>query len=189
MEVLMPFGTLWLPVLASAVVVFLASSVLHMVLRYHRADYKALPSEDAVGEVLRKTTLSPGLYMMPYCADAKSMNDPAVIERFTKGPVAVIAVLRSGPPNLGRHLALWFGFCALVSFVSGYIARHTLQPGAEAMNVMRITGTVAFVAYGMSSLTSYIWKGEPLANTMRGILDAVVYSILTGLVFRMLWPS
>ena len=44
----MPFGSLWLPVMISAVVVFVASSIIHMALKYHKADYKSLPNEDAV---------------------------------------------------------------------------------------------------------------------------------------------
>ena len=49
----MPFGSLWIPVIVSAVVVFVASSILHMALKYHKADVKSLPNEDAVREALR----------------------------------------------------------------------------------------------------------------------------------------
>jgi len=36
---------LWLPILLSAVIVFVASSIMHMVLPYHRNDYGQLPDE------------------------------------------------------------------------------------------------------------------------------------------------
>ena len=35
--------SLWLPVVVSAVLVFVASSVVHMVLGYHNTDYSKLP--------------------------------------------------------------------------------------------------------------------------------------------------
>jgi len=38
--------SLWLPILLSAVAVFLVSSVIHMVFQYHKTDFKKIPSED-----------------------------------------------------------------------------------------------------------------------------------------------
>ena len=40
---------LWLPIVVSAVLIFFASFVLHMVLTYHWSDYRRLPDEKAVG--------------------------------------------------------------------------------------------------------------------------------------------
>ena len=39
---------LWLPILVSGVVVFVVSSVIHMLIPIHRGDYAKLPGEDAV---------------------------------------------------------------------------------------------------------------------------------------------
>ncbi len=185
----MPFGSLWLPVIVSAVVVFVVSAVLHMVLTYHRADHKPLPNEDAIRDVLGKAALSPGMYFTPHCKDHKAMNEPANKAKFEKGPVAIVTVMPSGPPNMGKHLGMWFGLCVAISFTAAYVARHTLAPGADGMLVMRITGTVAFAAYSLSQLDDSIWKGAPMANTLRLVFDGVIYSALTGLVFRMLWPA
>src|SRR2546430_13628982 len=51
--VMVALTALWIPILLSAVIVFVASSILHMVLPYHRSDYKKLPDEDKVVAVLR----------------------------------------------------------------------------------------------------------------------------------------
>jgi hypothetical protein len=185
----MPFGSLWIPVIVSAVVVFLGSSIVHMALKYHRADYKGLPGEDTVREALAKVGAGPGLYFVPYCPDMKQMKEPAMMDKFEKGPVALITLYPKGAPALPKHLALWFGFSLLVSFVAAYVARHTLQPGADGLLVMRITGTVAFAGYGLSQLSDSIWKGQPWSNTVRALIDAAIYSVLTGLVFRLLWPA
>ena len=37
---------LWLPILVAAVIVFVASSILHMMLPYHRSDYGRVQNED-----------------------------------------------------------------------------------------------------------------------------------------------
>jgi hypothetical protein len=185
----MPFGSLWIQVIVSAAVVFLASSVLHMALKYHRADVRALPNEDAVREALGKGDPAPGLYFSPHCVDMKQMKEPAVREKFEKGPVAMITVYPKGAPAMPKHLALWFAFSVFVSFVAAYVARHTLHPGDDGMLVMRITGTVAFAGYGLSHVSDSIWKGQPWGNTARALCDGLVYSVLTGLTFRLLWPA
>lgn len=185
----MPFGSLWLPVIASAVVVFAASSILHMVLKYHKADYKRLPNEDAVRETLAKGSPAPGVYVTPYCPDMKQMQEPAIKEKFVKGPVATLTVYPRGVPRLPKHLAQWFAFSVLVSFVAAYAARITLHPGADGMLVTRITGTVAFAGYALSHVHDSIWKGQPWAITLRFVADGAIYALLTGLTFRLLWPA
>lgn len=185
----MPFGSLWLPVVVSAVAVWLVSSVLHMALKYHKADYKPLSNEDAVGEAIRKGSPSPGLYHMPYMADMKEMKDPATVAKFAKGPVAIVTVLPSGPPAMGRLLVLWFVYCFLVSFVTAYVARHTLNLQSDGMLVLRMTSAVAFAAYGLSEFGTAIWRAIPWSNTVRSLIDGLVYAGVTGLVFSFLWPS
>ena len=37
---MVPLTTLWFPILLSVVIVFVASSVMHMVLLYHKSDYR-----------------------------------------------------------------------------------------------------------------------------------------------------
>src|SRR5262245_14229901 len=156
----MPFGTLWLPVVLSAVAVFVISAILHMALKYHKRDYKSLPNEEAVRAAIGGN-LAPGLYFTPYCTDMKQASEPAMKEKFIKGPVAMITIRPKGEVAMGKHLALWFGFTLLVSFVAAYVARHTLAPGVSGIEVMRITGTIAFAAYGLGSITDAIWKGQP----------------------------
>lgn len=185
----MPFLSLWIPVLVSAVAVFAISSFLHMALTYHGADYKALPNEDAVREALGKGSLAPGLYHVPYANDPKSMQDPATQAKFDKGPVALVTVVPNGLPPIPKHLAQWFVFSVFVSFVAAYVARHTLHPGDDGMLVMRITGTVAFAAYGLTNVLDSIWKGQPWANTGRALVDGAIYAMVTGVTFRLLWPT
>lgn len=183
----MPFGSLWLPVVVSAVAVWLVSAVLHMVLKYHRADFRQLANEEAVAPPLRGA--APGVYVIPYCSDMSQMKDPAVRKRYEDGPVALVTVIRNGLPNMGKYLGLWFLFCFLVSFVTGYVARHTLGFDTDALTVLRITGTVAFIAYGFGYIQDSVWHGLPWSNALRGLIDAGIYGLVTGLVFRFLWPG
>jgi hypothetical protein len=185
----MPFGSLWLPVIASTVAVFVASFVLHMVLKYHKADVKKLSNEDAVSDALGKGTPSPGMYFIPYCPDPSAMKDPAVQAKLVKGPVAMVTVMPSGMINMGKHLSQWFVFCFLVSFTVAYVARHTLSAQTAGLEVMRITGAVALCAYAFGNFINSIWHGQPWSNTVRAFIDGLVYAVVTAGVFCALWPS
>lgn len=185
----MPFGSLWLPVVVSAVAVWFVSAILHMVLKYHRVDYRQLPNEDSVVQGMRAAAIPPGVYFTPYVSDHAALKDPAVRKRYDDGPVAMVTVMRNGPPAMGKYLVQWFLFCFLVSFVAAYVARHTLEPGAAGLQVLRITGTAAFLAYGFGYIQDTIWKAVPWPNALRGLLDAAIYAVTTALVFRFLWPG
>jgi hypothetical protein len=184
----MPIGSLWLPVIASAVAVWFTSSILHMVLKYHRADYGQLSDEEPVAAAIRKVGPDPGLYVLPHVEPSR-MKDPEVRKRYEDGPVAILTVLRNGQPALGKYLVQWLLFCLLVSFATAYVARHTLTFGADSLTVFRITGAVAFIGYGFGYFQDSIWKAIPWSNSLRGLSDAVIYGLVTGFLFRLLWPA
>ena len=127
---MVPVMSLWMPIILSAVIVFVVSSVVHMVLTYHRSDLKTLPKEDEVMTALRGFHIPPGDYAMPHAAGPADMRSPGFIEKMTKGPVAFITVAPSGPPTMGSNLVLWFLYSVAVSLFSGYIASRALNPGA-----------------------------------------------------------
>ena len=154
--------SLWLPIVVSSVVVFVASWLLHMLLTYHRKDYGRLPDEAKALDALRG--IPPGYYFFPYCASPKEMGTPEAQEKFKKGPVGMLSVMPSGPPTMGKHLLLWFLFLLLVGVFVAYLTGRTLGPGAEYLAVFRIAGTVAFAAYGLglipwSPLAGGLWGG------------------------------
>ncbi len=69
-------GSLWLPILVSAVLVFIVSSILHMVLKYHARDFIKLPNEDAVRAAIRSGNPEPRMYLIPYMADYSELKTP-----------------------------------------------------------------------------------------------------------------
>ena len=180
-------AALWLPILLSAVIVFVASSIMHTVLTYHRSDYKQLPEEDKLLAALRSGKLQRGMYVFPYCLP-KEMKTPAVQEKYKQGPVGFMTVFHNGLPVLPKFLAQWFVYCLIVSFMTAYLAFHTVAHGAHYLAVFRVAGTVAFMAYGVSQLSGAIWKGQTWSYTIKEFVDGVVYGLLTAGVFGWLWP-
>jgi len=184
----MPFGSLWLPVLVAAAAVWIASAIVWMALPHHKSDFSKLPSEDGVADALRKLALKPGQYMLPHMSDMKDCKDPAVVKRFEDGPIALIRVNPNGVPKMGKSLTLYFLYCFLVSFVTAYVARHTLTFGASFENVFRLTGTIAVASYTLALLPESIWMGRPWGATIKSVCDSIAYGVMTGLIFAWLWP-
>ena len=180
-------AALWLPIILSAVIVFVASSILHMVLKYHQSDCYQLPNEAQTLGALRTAGIKPGYYHFPYTTH-KDMKSPATQEKFKQGPVGLLTVLPSGPPAMGKYLGSWFGYCLLIGFFTAYLTYHTVPQGAPYLFVFRCAGTVAFMAYGLGPLANSIWKGQPWSMTLKEVFDGLIYGLLVAGTFGWFWP-
>ena len=181
-------GSLWLPILLSSVLVFFASFIIHMVLKYHNKDYTRLPNEDAVRAAIRAGNPPPAQYVIPYCSDMKDMEKPEVKQKYDEGPVAVMNILRPGVPKMSNYLIQWFVFILVVSFFIAYIAAHTIATGTRYLEVFRAVGAIGFLAYGLGPIPESIWMGKPWKVTWKGVLDGLVYALVTAGTFGWLWP-
>jgi Flp pilus assembly protein TadB len=180
-------AALWLPVIVAAVIVFVASSIMHMLLPYHRSDYNQLPDEDKVRSALRSANLKRGVYIFPYCTH-KDMKSPAIAEKYKEGPVGFLTIFPNGQPVMPKFLAQWFGYCLLIGFFVAYLTAHTVGLGAHYLVVFRVAGTAAFLAYGLGHLSNGIWKGQMWSTTLKEVFDGLVYGLLTAGTFGWLWP-
>ena len=179
---------LWLPILAAGVIVFIASSILHMALPYHRTDYGRIQNEDDVMAAMRKAGVQPGDYMMPHCTSHNDLKNPAILEKFKKGPVAAMTVMPSGTPTMSGQLVQWFFYCVLVSILAAYIAGRALQPGAHYLSVFRFAGATAFFTYSIGLWQDSIWYQKKWSTTLKNTFDGLIYGLLTGGTFGWLWP-
>jgi hypothetical protein len=181
-------SALVLPILVSAVFVFIVSSILHMALTYHQKDYSKLPAEDAFMDALREVAPPPGFYFFPHC-NHKDMAKPEVQAKFQRGPVGMMTVIPSGLPKMGSHLILWFLFSILVSFVSAAVAAQSLGASAAYPLVFQATALCAFLGYGASHISDSIWKAQPWGNTARALVDGLIYALTTAATMGWLWPK
>lgn len=185
---MVPITALWLPILLSAVIVFVASSILHMVLPYHKSDYRKLPEEDRVVDALRAAGVTPGpAYHFPHTTH-KEMKSPEVVEKFKRGPIGLLTVIPSGAPAMGKYLGLWFVYCVMIGFLVAYMTGRTRLPGAQYLEVFRVAGTTAFIAYGLGQIQDSIWKGQTWGVTAKHVFDGLLYALLTAGTFGWLWP-
>ena len=177
----MTIMTLWQPILLSAALAFIAGSVIWMAMPWHKNDWSMVADQEGARNVL--AGLVPGQYNLPHCADMKALDDPDMQQRFNEGPVAFITIVPSGLPAMGSKLVLMFAYNLLVAVVCAYFVSRTAAADADYLAVLRISGAVAFIAYGMAFVQDSVWFGRPWSATIKTFLDALIYAVLTGGVF------
>ena len=181
--------TLWFPILLSAVITFVVSSIIHMLLTYHRNDFIKLPKEDEVMDALRNFDIPPGDYVIPCAGSPKEMGTPEFIEKTTKGPVAFMTVMPSGPPAMGKSLVLWFVYSIVVGIFAAYITGRALGPGAHYLDVFRFAGCTAFIGYTLALWQNTIWYKHCWCVTLKSTFDGLIYALMTAGTFGWLWPA
>ena len=190
---------LWMPIVISAVVVFIASAVLWMVLPFHKKDYTPPPDEASIQNAIRTHGFKPGMYFIPWCQGG-NMKDPALVERMKAGPWALM-IIPDGTPNFGRSLGIWFVNCLVIAVFVGYVAGHALnletahsaaaglvKTAPPYLRVFQLVGAVTFLAHAGMSAHDTIWKGLSWRHAIVKIFDGLVYACLTAGIFGWLWP-
>lgn len=181
--------SLWIPILLSAVFVFIVSSVIHMFLPYHRNDFVKVPAEDDVMEALGKVTIPPGDYVIPHAGSMEVMRSPEFIEKAKKGPSAFMTVVKGDPTSMGGSLALWFVYSVVISFFAAYITGRALGPGEHYLAVFRFVGAAAFAGYSLALLQNSIWYKRKWSSTFKSMFDGLIYALVTAGTFGWLWPA
>jgi hypothetical protein len=185
---MVPLTSLWAPIVLAAVIVFVVSSVIHMVLPYHRSDFGTLPAEDDVMDALRRFKIPPGDYLVPCAGSPDRLRSPDFQEKMKRGPVAMMTMMESGPPRMGKPLVAWFVYSMVVGLFAGYVASRALPPGAHYLDVFRFVGTVAFTGYSLALWQNSIWYKRSISATTKSTFDGLIYALVTAGTFGWLWP-
>lgn len=177
----MSIAALWLPVLATSIVIFIAGAIIWMAMPWHKTSWSRTRDEEAVRGALQGN--SPGAYTVPFAMANADLADPDLIRKFEEGPVAFINVVASGKPAMGGKLIMNFCYNLLVAVICAYMVSRTVAADAAYLDVFRIAGTTAFIAYGVAYIQESIWFGRPWQMTLKTFIDALIYALLTGGVF------
>jgi len=179
-------SSLWLPILVSAVLVFVVSAASHMLVPYRQREWSAAPDQEALQRAFRGAR--PGLYVFPSPVEARERGKPEAMKRWAEGPSAWLALLPPGPLSMGRNLALSFLVNLGVSFMAAYLTAHALGPAPHYLAVFRIVGTVGVLAYLVGPVYEAIWFWRPWQSVLMGAVDALAYGLVMAGTFGWLWP-
>ncbi len=178
---------LWLPIVLSAVLVFVVSSVIHMLSPWHKSDYPKMPNEERVLAALRPFAIPPGDYMIPRPATRQEMSTPEFAEKMKQGPVVVMTVMQGSMAMAPRFIG-WFLYAVVVGVFAGLVAGSALPPGSPYLHVFHFVGLVAFVGYSLALWQLSIWYGRSWTITIKATVDGLIYALLTAGMFGWLWP-
>jgi hypothetical protein len=179
---------LWLPILLSAVFVFIASSLLNMLLSFwHRSDYHGFSNEDEVRAAMRKGMNGGGMYNVPFCLPDK-MNDPEMLKKMEEGPLAMVSLKPGAKFNLGVPLLQWFLLCLLISLIAAMLSM-VLPVGAPPSHVFHTLALAGLLGHSMGPITSGIWWAHPWRSVFKYIVDGIIYALIIGATFMWLWPQ
>jgi hypothetical protein len=181
-----PLTALWLPILLSAVIVFVASSIIHMAPLWHRNDYPRLDNQDSIMDALRDK-VPPGTWFMPRSKDMAEMRTPEFKEKMKRGPVVMMTVFR-GEISMARNMSLWFVHLLVIGLFAAYITSRALPPHTSYIEVFRFAGATAFIAHAVALWQIVIWYNRSLSMTVKETVDGLIYALLTAGVFGWLWP-
>ena len=179
---------LWMPILLSAVIVFFASFLIHMVIPWHKGDYAHLPSEDAFRQAVGPLDIPPGDYMVPRPQAREDLRSAEFIEKMNQGPNIVMTVGPKGMMSMGRSLVMWFVYIVIVSIFAAYVVGRAVAPGAPYMHVFQLVSTVAFIGYAVALWQMSIWYRRSWNITIKATIDGLIYGLLTAGAFGWLWP-
>ena len=181
--------SLWLPILLSAVVVFVISSLVHMVFKWHASDYTAFANEDAVRAAIRAGEPKPGRYVIPHCKEMKDMGSPEMLKKYQEGPVGHFTLGSSCQPNMGKYLGMWFLWTLVISAIAAFLAMRVLGlDHSHARAAAKLIGAVSFIGYGFGTVQESIWMMRPWSGSAKYLLDSALYALGTAFVFYWLWP-
>jgi len=182
-------SALWMPIVVSAVFVFIVLVLIHAVLGWHKGDMAAVPGEDKVMETLRGLNVQPGDYRFPYGRTVKDMTTPEFEAKMKAGPVGNMSILPSGDMNMGKLFGQWFVYSLLIAVLAAYITGRTHALGAPYLEVFRVSGAVTFCCYVVAHWQNWIWWGKSTRFTITYSLDGIIYALVTGATFGWLWPK
>ena len=174
---------LWLPILVTSVVLFFASFVAWTVLPHHESDFSPIPDEDKLMDSIRSMNLPAGSYMFPHMTHAEAKN-PEKVAKYTAGPRGTLVLWDM--PNMGRNLLLTLVHFLLIAFVTAYIAWESLQGQTVTfLKAFQIVGAIGVLTFASSGQLNAVWFPR---RTLMDFVDGVVYGVLMGLIFALLWP-
>ena len=180
---------LWLPILLSAVFVFVVSNVIHMLMPWHKGDYGKLPNEDAFRASVRPLNIPPGEYLVPRAEGMDEMKSPEFRKKLDEGPVVMMTVRPNGWAGMSKALTLWFVYLLIVGVFAAYVSGRALPQSTPYLRVFRFAGVTAFAGYSLALWQGCIWYGRSWRSAIASSFDALIYACVTAGTFGWLWPK
>ena len=176
--------SLILPIVLSAVALFIASFLSWMVLQLHKQDWVKLAQEEKFIEAARGCDIPPGSYAFPACGCPEEMKSDEFKKKLEAGPHGIMTVF--GPISMGRNLGLTFVYFLVASFCLAYLTTLAVPPGADFMKVFRFVATAGFMTFYSAIVPHAIWFK---CRIVGHLIESVAFAAIIGAIFAAMWPA
>jgi len=184
MELLIP---LWLPILLSAVAVWIAATVAWTALPHHKQDFIGLPGEDGFMDYIRRSGIQPGNYLFPDFRGREAMKSEKTCKALEEGPVGHLSVWHT-PVTMGSKMVATLVLYLVVSTLIAYLTRVAIPGAAPFPRVFQVAATAGILAYCFSFIPNALWFGSYKRTIVATFVDGLVYGAITGAIFAWRWP-
>lgn len=178
---------LWLPILLSALAVWMSSAIGWMLVNHHARDHRALPDEERSLDALRALKLPPGTYLFPFAGSHSKAHQAEMKAKWERGPTGTLRIW--GKVNMGACMAQSMIVYLVTSVLIGYIGAMAIPRGADFGHVFQVLGTAGVLAYCVGGVPGDIWFQQSRRAIAVGILDGIIFGLITGAIFAALWPA
>jgi len=180
--------SLWLPIVLSAVAVWIASTLAWVALPHHKNDFVALPDEDAFANFVREQGIPPGNYVFPDFRTREAMKSEKVARALEQGPVGHLSVWKT-PLTMGGTMLATLLVHLVVCTLIAYLTRAAIPGPAAFASVFRISATAGVLAYTFASIPNALWFGSYRRTILATVVDGVIFGLVIGAVFSASWPG
>jgi hypothetical protein len=180
----MPWSDVLLATLAGGAVLFVWGAISWVALPHHHGDFRAFPkdAEDAVTDALARTGAEPGMYMVPHYANYAGFKDPALTERYERGPNGQVLLIPGGDCMQGSTFVYGFLLNLLVAFAAVVLYANLDPILCDGRRLLLFAGLGALV-HGAPGLQQVVWMKHPLRDALTATFDGVVGFVLLALTF------
>jgi len=103
-------------------------------------------------------------------------------------PAALLLVRNPGKFAMGKSLGSWFAYALVIAIFVAYLTGHTRGVGSHYLEVFRVAGAAAFLAFGFRGIPDAVWYGKPWVVAFKEMIDGLIYALLIAGTFGWLWP-
>ncbi len=185
-DLIVSMAELWMPILTTAVVVFILSCLAWTISPHHKPEYRKLAAEPGFLDALRTLNIPAGGYFFPY-VDGAGMKTEEGKRLMNEGPWGRMR-LYGKKPGMGGSMLGSFVLYLVVSAAIAFVGTMTIPAGAGFGDVLRVLGTVGVLSYSVAVIPQIIWFERQWSVFFTHLFDGVVFGLATGLVFAWMWP-
>ncbi len=180
--------SLWLPIVAAVLAVYIASAIINTVMPWHQKDFPPVPDEEGMRRAIGAFQLAPGEYSIPRALDNKEMGSPEFRARMVEGPNVMLTVRPNVPMSMTANLVQWLVYCIVATIVIACVTTSALHGSTDDHAIFHFAAVTAFLCYAGALWQGSIWYSRPWISTLKNVFDGAIYALLTAVMFMWLWP-